>query len=66
MWISSADAKRYFFCRRVWWLFEFAKFMERQQTTINVALNYLRDLNVLQLVWIGLCHSFQRHKGDMT
>ena len=34
MWILSADAKRYFFCRRVWWLFEFAKFMERQQTTI--------------------------------
>lgn len=31
-----------------------------------VALNYLRDLNVLQLVWIDLCHSFQRHKGDMT
>lgn len=34
MWILSADVKRYFFCRRVWWLFEFAKFMERQQTTI--------------------------------
>ena len=34
MWILSADAKKYFFCRRVWWLFEFAKFMERQQTTI--------------------------------
>ena len=31
-----------------------------------VALNYLRDLNVLQLVWIDLCHSFQRHKGGMT
>ena len=30
------------------------------------ALNYLRDLNVLQLVWIDLCHSFQRHKGGMT
>lgn len=34
MWILSADAKRYFFCRRVWQLSEFAKFMERQQTTI--------------------------------
>ena len=31
-----------------------------------IALIYLRDLNVLQLVWIDLCHSFQRHKGDMT
>ena len=34
MWILSADAKRYFFCRRVWRLSEFAIFIERQQTTI--------------------------------
>ena len=31
-----------------------------------VALIYLRDLNVLQLVWVGLSHSFLYHKGDMT
>lgn len=65
MWILSADAKKYFFCRRVWWLFEFAKFMERQQTTICCSELFER-FECLQLVWIDLCHSFQRHKGDMT